>query len=356
MNRSTARSAPQRTDARTRSPSRRTPADEALPVGRLAAAARALALQRTVGNRAVQRAVGRSLRDLRGKNPSADDVRKTREYAAYMDPRLVWQWKFRARPDEALEACWAILRALERGEHVDWSARARDYLLNARELLKPEVVQWTPKLASKHHYRIELKAWIPHARVVDPVPGVTDSHYRGDNHREYDGSWRVLNWVEFDWDGDKIAGFRGGDSYGTSHRDWKRGPFSGTETDTATGFTGRELNTERYFTMWISSRNPIPLAPAPEINSTLDVFATCTAIALVYTTDEFPSHGIRVFQDGKVVETKIVFDASTVDGTDPSEIFLGLTEFENKGDFDVAVPPDLAACQPRVPPPTTVPP
>jgi hypothetical protein len=33
-----------------------------------------------------------------------------------------------------------------------------------------------------------------------------------------------------------------------------------------------------------------------------------------------------------------------------------LTEFENKGDFDVPVPPDLNACQPRTAPPTTVPP
>jgi len=195
--------------------------------------------------------------------------------------------------------------------------------------------------------------------VVDPVPGipvVTDSHYRGDNHRAYDGSWRVLNWVEFEWDGKKISGFRGVDSYGTSHRDWTRGPFTGTESKTQTGSTGRELHSDAYFTMWISSKNPIPLAPAPEINSTVDVMATCSSISLVYTTDEFPSHGVRVFRDGQVVETKIVFDASTVDGTDPAAIFLGLTEFENKGDLDVAVPPDLEACQPTGRPPTTVPP
>lgn len=213
-----------------------------------------------------------------------------------------------------------------------------------------------PTFAAKHHYYIELKAWIPHAQVVDPVPGVTDSHYRGDNHRGYEGSWRILNWVAFDWDGKKISGFHGNDNYGTSHRDWKRWGLSGTESATQTCCTGRDLNTEGYFTMWISSKNPIPVVPAPEVNSTLEVFVGCDSISFVYTTDEFPSHGIRVVQDGKIVETKIVFDASGVDGTDPSEIFLGLTEFENKGEFDVAVPQDLEACQSHVKPPTTVPP
>src|SRR6266540_2015103 len=295
--------------------------------GATATAAQILALQRAAGNQAVQRVVAGSLQDLRGKKPSADDLRKTREYKAYMDPALKWQWQFKARPEEALEACRAIFWAIERGEHIDWSTQARYYLLNARKLLTPEVADWTPpKLAAKHHYRVELKAWIPHEHVVDPVPGVTNSQFRGD------------------------------DNYGTSHRDWKRGPFSGTESDTATGYTGRELNTESYFTMWISSKNPIPLAPAPEINSEVDVFAGCSNISLVYTTDEFPSHGIRVFEDGKVIDTKTVFDASTVDGTDPSEIFLGLTEYNNKGDFDVAVAPDLQACQPTGQVPTTVPP
>ncbi len=316
-----------------------------------------LRLQRAAGNLAVQRVVGGWLRDYRGKKRSADDIRKTREYLAYLDPTLIWQWKYRATPDEALQACWSILYHLEQGERVEWPTRAREFLLNARALLKPEMIDKPPpKLSAKHHYRVELKAWIPHRRVVDPIPGLTNSHYRGDDHAGYAGTWRVLNWVEFDWDGKKIAGFTGGDSYGASHRDWSRGPLSGTETETATGYTGRELRTESYFTMWITSKNPIPLAPAPAINSTVDVFATCSNITLVYTTDEFPSHGIQVSQDGKPVQTKVVFDASTLDGTDPSVIFLGLTEFTNEGDFEVAVPPDLASCQPAGQPPTTVPP
>jgi hypothetical protein len=87
-----------------------------------------------------------------------------------------------------------------------------------------------------------------------------------------------------------------GDSYGTSHRDWKRLGISGTESDTATCCTGRDLNTESYFTMWISSRNAIPLVPVPEINSTLDVFVECDTISFVCTTDEFPSHAVRVVQ------------------------------------------------------------
>lgn len=297
-----------------------------------------------------------SLREIQEENPSADEIKKTREYVAYMDPDLIWQRKFRARPDEALEACRMILYHIKRGERVDWYTEARYFLLNARELLHPQAVDKTPppKLVAKHHYRVELKAWIPHAQVIDPTPSVTDSHYRGDDHRGYDGTWRVLNWAEFDWDGKKISGFHGSDSYGTTHRDYKGLVWGGTESATATCCTGRDINTDRYFTMWISSKNPIPLVPVPAIDSTVDVIVGCDSISFVYTTDEFPSHGIRVFQDGKAVETKIVFDASTIDGTDGLEIFYGLTSFDNKGDFDVAVPPDLEACQSDVQPPATV--
>jgi hypothetical protein len=304
--------------------------------------------------------VGRSLLELRDKeNPSADEIRNTHEYASYMDPRLVWQQKFGARPEEALEACRSILYHLKWGESIDWSTRALEFLLQARELLGAAVADKAPpaNLVAKHHYRIELKAWIPHAQVVDPVPGLTDSHYRGDDHRGYDGSWRVLNWVGFDWDGKKMSGFNGGDNYGTTHRDWKRWGLSGTEEETQTRATGRDINNiDGYFTMWISSRNPIPLVPAPEINSTLDVMLGCDSISFVYITDEFPSHGVRVVQDGKVVETKVIFDASTVDGSDALEIFVGLTDFDNKGDFDVPVPPDLAACQSGSQPSATPPP
>jgi hypothetical protein len=200
--------------------------------------------------------------------------------------------------------------------------------------------------------------WIPHKRVVDPVPKPGDSQYHGDNHVGYDGWHRVLNEVEFGWDGQKITEFKGRDDYGTSIRYWKIGPFSGEEIVTATGYTGRELRTESYFHMWISSKNPIPWAPAPAIDSELEGFLSCRGVKIIYTTDEFPSHGIRVFRDGREVETKIVFDASgvPVEGTEgETAILLGLTEHTNTGSFELEAP-ELEACHRPTELPENVPP
>jgi len=310
-------------------------ASPALPA-RASTAARVLALQRLAGNRAVQRAVLRSLRDFRYHMPSNKEIAQTREYKAYMNPALIWQTKWHATPREAEVACRVMLDHISRGEQVRWDALARECLLNAREQLNP-----TPQPRTTHHYRIEQKAWIPHAHVTDPA-GILGSSYRGDNHIGYEGPWRVLNWVEFDYDGQAISKFTGGDNYGVSYRD----AWWGTEVGHATGTTGRDMNTAGYFTMWISSKVPIPWVPAPEINSNVEVIVTCNELSLVYTTDEFPSHGIQVSQDGKVVDTKVVFDASTVDGDDPLEIAYGLTEFENKGSVDVTFPPGLWPCEP----------
>jgi len=295
-----------------------------------------LALQRLAGNRAVQRAVLRSLRDFRYRVPTNKEIEQTREYAAYMNPALIWQTKWHVTAREAEVACREMLELISRGEQVKFDERALECLQRAREDLNP-----TPRPRTTHHYRIEQKAWIPHAHVTDPA-GILGSSYRGDNHVDYVGSWRVLNWVEFDFNGEAISKFTGGDNYGTSHRD----AWWGTETSRATGTTGRDKHTARYFTMWISSKNPIPWVPAPEINSTVEVFAECDQLSLVYTTDEFPSHGIQVSQDGKVVATKVVFDASKVDGDDPLEIAYGLTEFENKGSMDLQFPPGLWPCEP----------
>jgi hypothetical protein len=295
-----------------------------------------LALQRLAGNRAVQRAVPRPLSDFRDTVPTNAEIAQTREYHAYLNPALVWQTELHVTPREAEVACRVMLDRINAGEQVQWETAARDCLLQARELLNP-----TPQPRSTHHYRIEQKAWIPHAHVSDPV-GVLGSSYRGDAHVGYEGTWRVLNWVEFDFDGQTISKFTGGDNYGISHRD----AWWGTETDQATGTTGRDRETDRSFSMWISSKNPIPWVPAPEINSTIEVIVTCEEISLVYTTDEFPSHGIQVSQDGKVVKQEVIFDASTVDGDDPLEIAYGLTEFDNKGAVDVTFPPGLWPCKP----------
>src|SRR6266542_2079841 len=100
--------------------------------GATATAAQILALQRAAGNQAVQRVVAGSLQDLRGKKPSADDIRKPREYKAVMSPALKWQWQFYARPEETHESCHPIFYANERGEHVTNSTPTRNYLPDAK--------------------------------------------------------------------------------------------------------------------------------------------------------------------------------------------------------------------------------
>jgi hypothetical protein len=291
---------------------------------------------------------------------SADDIRATREYRAYMDPSLVWRWRYRATAAEALQACWAMLSKMREGSGVEWAAEARTFLLAARRLLVPEVVPWQePQRKTSHHYRIELKAWIPHERVVDPVPAPGESHYRGDGHAGYDGSHRVLAWVEFDFDGRKVSGFKGGEHYGTSHRDYRYLWGEGTEEETATGFTGHELRGEGYFHIWISSKNPIPVVPAPAINSEIDGFISCTGLTIVYTTDLFPSHGVQVVRDREVMRKEVIFDASAVPvegDVGAMSIFVGLTSNENTGSFETEATGDLAACAPARPWPETVPP
>ena len=60
-------------------------------------------------------------------------------------------------------------------------------------MLRPELLEWTPVLKKKHRYGVELKAWIPHRRVADPIPKPGSSPYHGDGHVGYDGWHRVLN-------------------------------------------------------------------------------------------------------------------------------------------------------------------
>lgn len=329
-----------------------------------------LALQRSAGNEAVRQVVAQPepahrLRELSYRDDvSAEDVRTTREYQAFLAPRLAWQWRDHATAAEALQACWLMLDQMRAGVPVDWDRDARTFLFKARRMLVPEVIVWkAPVRKANHHYRIELKSWIPHLRVVDPVPAPGTSHYRGDGHSGYEGSHRVLTWVEFSFDGLRITAFQGGESYGTSHRDYDYPLWGkGTETQTATGFTARELRGEGYFWMRIDSKIPIPIAPAPAINSELEGFISCTGLFIHYITDLFPSHGVRISRDGKIVKTEIVFDARylPVEGdVGAMAIFVGLTSFENTGSIDVQTPDELAACTTRYPIellPTSVPP
>ncbi|MCC6999546.1 MAG: DUF4157 domain-containing protein [Deltaproteobacteria bacterium] len=203
------------------------------------------------------------------------------------------------------------------------------------------------------HFKVELKAWIPHRQVVDPEEPLRasdwldtlsssivnhgpaslhyeyHSHYGGDNHAGYDGSSRAQATIEFDWDGTTISGFRSSTPMGASpsHRHynyrayvetlWGAGPdieiASGSDTDTGPaggGCSGRASGTSGHLT--IAAPNLMTMGPAPDINSDLDFFLGGSTMNLVWLTDLFPSHGYRVYKNGAAIKTQVVNDASGV--------------------------------------------
>jgi len=196
--------------------------------------------------------------------------------------------------------------------------------------------------SSIHHYRVELKAWIPYDHVVDPftpfeptqyiVAKFTEpvchvasffsqlltnviSLYRGDgqSHTGYAGGFRVLSSLEFDWDGSRIANFHeaAGPHYGTTHRDINQngpdGAYSCTEQKTATSDVRVQQTGSASFAMSIDSKNPIPpQSVTPAIDSTLTgSFQADGGLALKWQSDLFPSHGFYVEEDGKPALTAV---------------------------------------------------
>lgn len=225
--------------------------------------------------------------------------------------------------------------------------------------------------ASKvHSYEVELKAWIPFAKVVDPeeparvsdwldtissiagaaadlLPGINaklkyeyHSYYRGDGHTGYAGGYRVLSKATFDFDGHKITKFKHIGSYGTSHRDYNYrawlelsagiGPFrkslgsktiasgSHTQSATATHATSGSATSATGFSLGMSSANPLVLTWAPTIDS--DMTGTLDPsghMNLHFNTDLFPSHGIHVTRDGATIKSQVVNDPSGINPLGP---------------------------------------
>lgn len=222
------------------------------------------------------------------------------------------------------------------------------------------------------HFRIELKAWIPHNKVVDPEAPAHltalslrnplsyilnhQSYYRGDGHANYGGSFRVLSVVEFDWNGSNISNLTHGDDYGTTHRDYaytiiptiigsgSGRRITGIESATATSATNGSRVLGTSFELGIASANPVVMGPAPNIDS--DVIGTFISpgtspkLSLNFNTDGFPSHGIKVVKNGTVLDTRIVNDASTLSGLGISGLTVisaGLAWQGNDGSYDVPI-------------------
>jgi hypothetical protein len=265
------------------------------------------------------------------------------------------------------------------------NAQAQQHIANSQEVEGAETgaTATTGAAVAKpalQHYTVEICAWIPHARVVDPeeparasdwLDTVSDlmptliaspnyefeSHYRGDDHVGYDVS-KVRVWarIDFDWDGSALSGVKVTGDTGASHRDWSRhleiqtlggfGPSvvvakdSGTETaKAAAGESGSGSGAK--FNIAFSSANPLVMTWAPDINSNLSgTIDSKGGLDIKFSTDFFPSHGIQVSRDGAVVHQETVRDASGVPGEGASgAAAIGAFLSAQLNDGDVKVKP-----------------
>lgn len=201
------------------------------------------------------------------------------------------------------------------------------------------------------HYRIEVRAWIPHPRVVDPVHPVPEPHphvnsvdsmhacgivpgplwqsstFRGDNHRGFDGGYRGREWVEFTWDGTTISAVKTTRDpvqlYGVSHRDFVIDPIPGaakkcTEAKRPTEAAAVTRDGTAGLHLDLHTSNPLvdwfpKLGHAPAIDSDLWIsFPSRTRITFTAKTDEFPDHGFRAWRNGKPFYTRAVNQAACV--------------------------------------------
>jgi hypothetical protein len=250
---------------------------------------------------------------------------------------------------------------------------------------------------SVDHYIIGTKAYIPQSKVVDPSPvgrlidapntfrdplpvpvsnGLQvdvdtnyQSHYRGDNHTGFDGSWRAQSYIEFDYNGKEITNFKSTnnkDSIAVTHRDWQwntvaqvqSGPFvisekeiahgSGTEAAWGKGTVYGQQKSATSFSLGFSATNDISdrqtpgIHDTPAIDSRLDGSVTEDGkkMTLKYKTDLFPSHGFQVIKNGQVIATEITNNASGVDVSGiygVANIGYGLTHQNNKGESQIPI-------------------
>lgn len=221
-------------------------------------------------------------------------------------------------------------------------------------------------------YRIELKGWIPHRRVVDPdvlqrpeayldrATRILNSRvlsglrllsfakvdidfkyvsvFRGDNHRRYNGSFRVRAVISFLFDGRQIRGARKSGRYGVTHRDWSayarvrlyvdtplgdihiktiKKSKKGVQRGQATRRTSGSIVGEKGFRLGIRTRNPLLMSTtrlvAPSIDAAIGGrFRSRRVLAIRYTVNRFPSWGLRVIKNGKTKLRRLLYDASRV--------------------------------------------
>lgn len=232
-------------------------------------------------------------------------------------------------------------------------------------------------VGSVQHFRVELKAWIPKAAVVDPniplplpviallAPPVrflvfpeprapcqlppspppnptllssVESGFRGDAHAEYDGSFRVRPVAEFDWDGAEISNFtvtQPADHFGITILDYA---YRVSETEIIrcarvkqqVSQAGGQQLSSTSFELSMSADDPLvyprPTDPDSVVVPNIDArmvgrFGSDGRLTLDYDTDLFPSHGLRVTVDGVDRETRVTNDVSCLDDSSVTGLF-----------------------------------
>jgi Domain of unknown function (DUF4157) len=220
-----------------------------------------------------------------------------------------------------------------------------------------------PAQVAPVHYRFEIKAWIPFPQVPDPEEPVQEagfrlthldwdvqdyaSQYRGDGHGGYDGSYRVLQVAEFDWDGKAISKltFPSVAHFGTSHRDfsvsvrttgsaenWRL--FKATAVATTDHTVTSATPSRQEVDLGMSSPNPLTVFPAPNIDADYSFFISqdtfnIETVTVRWTTDLMPNHGYRVVRNGAVVKEHIVNTLAAPPSS--AEIFVRLNSKSNGG-------------------------
>jgi hypothetical protein len=230
----------------------------------------------------------------------------------------------------------------------------------------PPYSDWSCASPLHHHFRIELKTWIPQPYVADPfdpalTPGInpsftcgvhlaTASRFLGDNYSSFDGgsSVRGSRIVDFDWDGSRITNFRTQVVLGVTHRVVAYSDlFSSGSCIQAQQASDGGFSTQAgpaNVSMAIQTSNPL-IPGSPAIHATMNIAVSPDGTLNIDSqTTFFPSIAFRVTRDGQTSATDVVNDASCLSNdsvlgvTGVTTLGIGLLNFNNGPDH-VVVPP-----------------
>merc|ERR1719433_378924 len=211
-------------------------------------------------------------------------------------------------------------------------------------------------------YEFEIKAWVPQEKSPDPERmgvfgrrrafwnaffdddhhddwhhwfGSNDVYYEGDNHDDYEGSYRALVEAHFTWDGEKILDFWSDADLGTTtqHQVNKWTGRDNVRSEPVEGEAhGKQLGEDKV-KLTLSARNSI-MDVSPHMDFSVEFTISDKGIQVEYTSDQYPSYGIRITQDDNEISTIIVKDAKGASANDFSTT-MNMVSNTNYGSYFV---------------------